>query len=187
MSDSCNPVDCSPQAPLSMEFSRQEYWSGLPFPSPGGLPDPGIEPRSPALQVDFFLPTKLQGKSPWPWSNDRLKIWERFFLFVLTGHRTENHTEKPLCVNCWWGSHGQELQAASRHWGWCLGESQQETQGLSPMTIRKWIFPTTGELGGRPQAPCENHSSGWHLDFSLLRSWAVIHPCLAWTFSGWIF
>ena len=38
------------QAPLSMRFSRQEYWSGLPFPSPGGLPDPGIEPRSPALQ-----------------------------------------------------------------------------------------------------------------------------------------
>ena len=40
------------QAPLSMGFSRQEYWSGLPFPSPGDLPDPGIEPRSPALQAD---------------------------------------------------------------------------------------------------------------------------------------
>ena len=37
------------QAPLSMGFSRQEYWSGLPFPSPGNLPDPGTEPRSPAL------------------------------------------------------------------------------------------------------------------------------------------
>ena len=40
------------QAPLSIEFSRQEYWSGLPFPSPGNLPDPEIKPRSPALQVD---------------------------------------------------------------------------------------------------------------------------------------
>ena len=40
------------QAPLSMGFSRQEYWSGLPFPSPGGLLDPGIEPRSPALQAE---------------------------------------------------------------------------------------------------------------------------------------
>ena len=39
------------QAPLSMEFSRQEYWSGLPFPSPGDVPDPGIEPGSPALQA----------------------------------------------------------------------------------------------------------------------------------------
>ena len=43
------------QAPLSMEFSRQEYWSGLPFPSPGDLPNPGIEPRSPALQADTLL------------------------------------------------------------------------------------------------------------------------------------
>ena len=40
------------QAPLSMGFSRQEYWSGLPFPSPGDLPDPGTEPVSPALQAD---------------------------------------------------------------------------------------------------------------------------------------
>ena len=40
------------QAPQSMEFSRQEYWSGLPFLSPGDLPDPGMEPRSPALQAD---------------------------------------------------------------------------------------------------------------------------------------
>ena len=44
--------------PLSMGFSRQEYWSGLPFPSPGDLPDPGIKPRSPALQADD-LPTEL--------------------------------------------------------------------------------------------------------------------------------
>ena len=42
------------QAPLSMGFSRQEHWSGLPFPSPGDLPNPGIEPRSPALQADFL-------------------------------------------------------------------------------------------------------------------------------------
>ena len=40
------------QAPPSMGFSRQEYWSGLPFPSTGILPDPGIEPRSPALEAD---------------------------------------------------------------------------------------------------------------------------------------
>ena len=49
------------QAPLSMGFSRREYWSGLPFPSPGDLPDPGIEPWSPALQADS-LPTELWGK-----------------------------------------------------------------------------------------------------------------------------
>ena len=46
------PWTVAHQAPLSMGFSRQEYWSGLPFPSPGDLPDPGIEPRSPTLQAD---------------------------------------------------------------------------------------------------------------------------------------
>ena len=53
----CDPMDY--QAPLSMEFSRQEYWSGLPFPSPGDLPDPGIEPGSPALRA-----VALSSKSP---------------------------------------------------------------------------------------------------------------------------
>ena len=48
------------QAPLSMGFSRQEHWSGLPFPSPGDLPDPGIEPRFPALQADT-LPSEPPG------------------------------------------------------------------------------------------------------------------------------
>ena len=49
------------QASLSMGFSRQEYWNGLPFPSPGDLPDPGIEPRSPALQAEA-LPSEPPGK-----------------------------------------------------------------------------------------------------------------------------
>ena len=47
------------QAPLTMGFSRQEYWSGLPFPSPGDLPNPGIKPRSPRLQADS-LPTAMR-------------------------------------------------------------------------------------------------------------------------------
>ena len=50
------------QAPPPMEFSRQEYWNGLPFPSPGDFPNPGIEPRSPPLQADA-LPSALPGKS----------------------------------------------------------------------------------------------------------------------------
>ena len=51
MSDSLQPHGLHQVLP-SMEFSRQEYWSGLPFPSPGNLPDPGIEPWSPALEAD---------------------------------------------------------------------------------------------------------------------------------------
>ena len=52
------PWTVTHQAPLSVRFSRQEYWSGLPFASPGDLPNPGIEARSPALQADS-LPTEL--------------------------------------------------------------------------------------------------------------------------------
>ena len=48
----CSPVDCSPPGSSVHGFSRQEYWSGLPFPSPGDLPHSGIKPRSPALQAD---------------------------------------------------------------------------------------------------------------------------------------
>ena len=55
------PLTVAHQAPLSMGFSRQEYWSGLPFPSPGDLPDPVTEPRSPTLQADP-VPSELPGK-----------------------------------------------------------------------------------------------------------------------------
>ena len=65
MSDSLRPIwTAARQAPLSVGFSRQEYWSGLPFPPPGDLPDPGIEPTSPvspALAGGFFT-TETLGK-----------------------------------------------------------------------------------------------------------------------------
>ena len=54
------PRTVAHQAPPSMEFSREEYWSGLPFPPPGDLPDPGIKPGSPALQADA-LPSEPPG------------------------------------------------------------------------------------------------------------------------------
>jgi len=58
------PWNVAHQAPLPMGFHRQEYWSGLPFPSPGDLPDPGIEPTSPALSRRFFT-TEAQGRLKW--------------------------------------------------------------------------------------------------------------------------
>ena len=60
VSDSLRPLKIvAHQAPLSIEFSSQEYWSRLPFPSPGDLPDPGIEPTCPALQ-NFFPSESLR-------------------------------------------------------------------------------------------------------------------------------
>ena len=66
-------MDYSHQAPLSTEFSRQEYCNEFPFPSPGDLPDPGIEPGSPTLQADFLLsePPRKPGKQ-----GGGLQIWE---------------------------------------------------------------------------------------------------------------
>ena len=67
------------QALLSMGFPRLEYWSGLPFPSPGDLPNPGTEPRSPVLQVDS-LPTEQRGYLLIlrldAFSKSRLSIWK---------------------------------------------------------------------------------------------------------------
>ena len=67
MSDSANPWTVTCQDHL--EFSRQEYWSELPFPSPGDLPNTGIEPRSPTLQADA-LPSEPSGK---PYTVTRLR------------------------------------------------------------------------------------------------------------------
>ena len=73
------PWTVAHQAPLSMGLLRQEYWSGLPFPSPGDLPDPGLKPRSPALQADA-LPLSHQG-SPVLHSME-LKIVTQIILYV---------------------------------------------------------------------------------------------------------
>ena len=61
-----------------MGFSRQEYWSGLPFPSPGDLPDPGIEPQSPALPADS-LPCEPPGK---PWTGMLKRKENILFIFL---------------------------------------------------------------------------------------------------------
>ena len=65
MSDSVTPWSVAHKAPLSMGFPRQEYWSGLPFPSPGDLPDPGIKPMFPTLASRFFI-TEPPGKPRGP-------------------------------------------------------------------------------------------------------------------------
>ena len=68
LSDFLSPVDCSLLGFSSMGFSRQEYWSGLPCPSPGDLSDPGIEPASftsPALAGRFFTTSAMPGSEYW--------------------------------------------------------------------------------------------------------------------------
>ena len=108
VSDSAMPWTVAHQSPLSMEFSRQDYWSGLPCPTPWNLPDPGIEPRSPALrQILYHLSrqgsTNLVSK----------KINADFHLSDTAKYSTNNpqhrclwhlpklgnHTSRSVCIN----------------------------------------------------------------------------------------
>ena len=83
------------QALLSVEFSRQEYWSGLPFPSRGHLPDPGIEPVSPPLQADS-LPAESLGKpvgEPQLWRPNKCSRYVSFYFF---GYKWQIHIQTGL-------------------------------------------------------------------------------------------
>ena len=84
------PFFVARQAPLSMGFPRQEYWSRLPFPSPGDLPDPGIKPASPELQVDSF-PLRHQGSPTHTYTQKyfSLEVADRWppFLSLIPEHR----------------------------------------------------------------------------------------------------
>ena len=77
------PQTVTGQAPLSMGFSRQEYWNGLPFPSPEDLPDLVVEPRSPALQVDS-LPSESPGKV--------------IYICIITTCSNNRHCEQLICL-----------------------------------------------------------------------------------------
>ena len=77
MSDSVTPWTVAHQAPLSMGFPRQEYWSGLPFPPPGDLPNPGIEPISPELADGFY--TTEPHQSTYLHSNEKISLYLAMF------------------------------------------------------------------------------------------------------------
>ena len=90
------PWTVAHQAPLSMGFSRQEYWSGLPFPSPGDLPNPGIEPRSPAMQADA-LTSEPPGKLIWVVISIKIRpsLWSR------TYPSTRSECSSESCLSGW--------------------------------------------------------------------------------------
>ena len=153
------------QALLSIGFSRQEYWSGLPFPSPGDLPNPRIEPRCPALQADS-LPTELQGKplvgyyqlknclEPEVRTKHKNLEVTNFLsptLSFLSGFQSVDPTvgqEEALSttlgapLSCWWGGPGVRIPGQSslfesQHASWPLGIIQDEgsCQTRSPSAL----------------------------------------------------
>ena len=106
------------QAPLSMEFFRQDYWRGLPFLSPGALPKPGIEPKSPALHANA-LPSELQG-------NPKLKLLSHAWLFATS-----------WTIYSPWNSSGENTGVGSLP----LLQGIFPTQGSNPgLPYFRWIF-----------------------------------------------
>ena len=94
MSDSfATPWTVAHQAPLSMGFPRQEHWSGLPFPSPGDLPDPGIKPVSLALAGGFFI-TEPPGKPEFP-------VRSAVFHFIRDAKKRTLNTTLKKCLHLW--------------------------------------------------------------------------------------
>ena len=130
MSDSAVPRTIALLAPLSMEFSRPEYWSGYSFPSPADLPKPGIELGSPALQVDS-LPTELWGKP---------KEAEWF-------GRHADDIRASLVVQA-----VKNLPAIQETWVWSLGQADPFEKGMATLSsILAWRIPWTEEPGEQLQ------------------------------------
>ena len=144
------------QASLSMGFPRQEYWSGLPFPSPGDLPDPGIErrsPMSPALQVDP-LPTE---QKTWQYANSvsllgRATVYCHVIDVIDSGC---GPVVKNLLCNC------------RRHetWVWSLGHQDPLEEDMAThFSILAWKIPWTEEIGGLNSMGSQRVGHDWATD-----------------------
>ena len=97
------PVDLAPQAPLSMGLSRQEYWRQLPFPPPEDLPNPGIQPTTPARAGGFFHHWVTWEVPIVYYCILILACWKGFFFFLTSNYNFEDHwsTDLSVCLYSW--------------------------------------------------------------------------------------
>ena len=121
------------QGPLSMRFSRQEYWSGLPFPSPGDLPNPGIEPRSPALRADA-LPSEPPGK---PYSLYAAAAAAKLLQSCLT---LRPHRQQPTRLPCPWDSPGKNTGVGCHFLFQCRKVKSESEVAQSCPTLSPYRF-----------------------------------------------
>ena len=131
------PWTVASQAPPSMGFLRQKYWSGLPFPFPGDLPNSGIEPESPALQADT-LPSEPPGNFPSQRSSPHPLQWKVDFFFFFLNKRF---------ITLWASLVAQlvkNLPSVRETWVRSLGwEDPLETGKATHSSILDWRIPWT--------------------------------------------
>ena len=155
-----------------MEFSRQEYWSGFPFPSPGDLPNPGIKPGFPALQAnslpsepppespaleDRFLNTGPPGNSPKTFSKVRkLQAWTHYIYTYMSMCMCVlvSQSYPTLCDSSDCNSPGSSVH----------GDSPGKNTGVGSHALLQGIFPTQGSNPGLPHD-----------------RWIFYHLCHLWT------
>ena len=138
------------QAPLSMGFSRQEYWSGLPFSSPGDLPDPRIEPISPGLVGGFFT-TEPSGKSQRDREKSQIQKASKALVYLV------NHQVDSLDLFLSWASLVAQMVKKKKKNPPAMRETQEQSLGREdPLekrmatysSILAWRIPQTKESGG---------------------------------------
>ena len=136
------PWTVASQGPLSMGFSRQEYWSGLPFPSPGDLPNPGIEPGSPSLQADA-LPSEPPGK-PSKVRIAKLSCNDKKFAFFPPHQLVRKRTDFP-------GNFQVEQWVTHATWRGCKSDGQKQGPAGGE---GETYFPSSGTKGYHYLATC---------------------------------
>ena len=131
-----------------MGFSRQEYWSGLPFPSPGDLPDPGIEPRSPALEAEALCRRHKRyrfdpgvGNIPWQGNGNPLQY---------------SWLENAMDRGAWWASaHGVAKSQDSQTETEIAQRSENYSFSVSTcIYVKLWVFDLTPQFQHPPAPPC---------------------------------
>ena len=148
------PRTVAHQAPLSLEFSRQAHWSGLPFPSPGNIPNPGIKPRFPASQADS-LPLSHSGSRICFILNFKNYFSDYLIkLFLKKKTRISHRNAARVCHGC--VSPGERGVLGSG--------SFSLSEGASTWRVGRWKPGRRGQVPGRPEQGLQSGGSrsGWH-------------------------
>ena len=165
-----------------MEFSRQEYWKGLPFPSPGDFYNPEIETGSPALQADS-LPSEPPGK-PHPCCT-LYQYFTPFYCWVGNGTPLQSSCLKnPMDRGAWWAAvHGvAKSRARLNDFTFTFHFHALEKEMAPHSSVLAWRIPGTGEPGGLPSMELDKIGQNWSNLAAAFHCMHISHVISWWTF-----